>query len=163
MITLEQTTEIADSLSTQAELAQRLLDLLKSEYQALAHLDGESLHNSLTEKQQLVDALETLHQEFQDIATTLGCPVRDKAGMERLVGLCSPQQTTELHDAWHRLSDALMACQRQNEINGTVIVLGHQSMQNVLAALQGLPSGSLLYDTQGHTRIPSAYNVLAKV
>ncbi|MEK6749009.1 MAG: flagellar protein FlgN [Pseudomonadota bacterium] len=163
MIPLDKTSEIADSLATQAELAQRLLELLKGEYQSLAHLDGETLQSQLIEKQQLIDALETLHQEFQGLATEVGCPVRDKISMERLIEVCDSEHHLGLVESWKDMSDALASCQRQNEINGMVIVLGHQSMQNVLASLQGLPPGSVLYDTHGQTRVPSAHNVLAKV
>jgi flagellar biosynthesis protein FlgN len=138
-------------LQAERDAVGELADCLEQERQALAELDGPNLETLAAAKQRLLLQMEQLAGERIRLATAAG---HDSEHMEAF--LASADQDGQLIACWRELLETLRACQHQNRVNGSVIVLGQERLQTALGLLRGQASGprSTTYQANGRTPTP---------
>lgn len=141
--------ELAGLLRDEAQLAARLLEVLRDEQGAMAARDDTALQQAVAAKEDLLAELESCHRRSGTLYQAQGVK-GDKAGIEQMVTACTEAGDDRLEATWRELQETLRACQRQNEINGKVIATHRQVVQRSLAILLGgHAEGTELYTQDG--------------
>lgn len=135
-------------LSKQAEVAAQLLIILQGEYNALRVTDSSELETITEQKRAVVDDLDKLNQAWQGILRAQKVPMT-KEGIQNTLATIDPQQRYKLSETFTRLGDTMMACQRQNTMNGAAITLRQQSIQDALDILRGSGPTQATYGPRG--------------
>ncbi|HUE91422.1 flagella synthesis protein FlgN [Pseudomonas sp.] len=125
--------------------AERLLELIDHEFQALGERDLPRLQNLLTEKQPLLGLLEEHGRTRSQLLLDAHLSA-DRAGLQALAAQSS--QGAQLLERGDQLSDLLERCQQANLRNGRLIRASQASTSSMLGILRGNETPSL-YDSRG--------------
>ncbi|KIQ02591.1 MULTISPECIES: flagellar protein FlgN [Pseudomonas] len=140
-------TTLLDLFNEDIGHAERLLELIESEFQALSDNDLPSLQQVLADKQPLLASLDQHGKARTQILLGLHLSA-DRAGLQALAQRSA--QGAALMAASDRLSDLLENCQSANLRNGRVIRSSQKSAEKMLGILRGNETPSL-YDSSGST------------
>ncbi|BAN49784.1 flagella synthesis protein FlgN [Metapseudomonas resinovorans] len=125
--------------------AQRLLELMDEEFQALGERDLPRLEKLLADKQPLLAQLDQHGQQRSQLLASLQLST-DRAGLQRLAERSPLGQ--ELLARGDELGQLLESCQQLNERNGRLIRANRASVGGMLGILRGGDTPSL-YDSRG--------------
>ncbi|MCU0936332.1 MAG: flagellar protein FlgN [Gammaproteobacteria bacterium] len=139
---------LADLIEAERARAERMLEVLGLEREALARRDFPAIEQAAAEKERLIAALESLAERQTAALRSAGVTVTggrlgealERAGLPDLVPL------------WDDLQDLLGQCRQQNLVNGGVIEMSRRFAREVLATLRGTAPGSDLYGRCGERR-----------
>lgn len=130
------------------EQAQRLLEVLESEHQALCHCDLPALERLLDEKSQLLEVLETQRHQRSELLRARGLSA-DRAGLESLAAdIDEGPLLLEQADALNELLERL---QEQNQRNGRLIQYGQTNVEGLLMVVRGKNDAAGLYNRLGQS------------
>jgi len=132
-------------LTKQAEVANQLLEILRSEYESLKVTDSAALETITELKRATVEDLDKLNQAWQGILRAQKITIT-KEGIQGALAANDPRQQFKIVDTFAHLGDTMMACQRQNTMNGAAITLRQQTIQDALDILR---SGNTAQSTYG--------------
>ncbi len=122
-------------LREELESSARLLAVLKTEHEAIAQRDTDTLQQVVADKQQLLEQLDGCHgrrvQLMQDAGLASG-----RESFENILSQCA-DAGSDLASGWSEVKDMLLACQRQNQINGTVLESSRRTTHQALGILLG--------------------------
>lgn len=135
-----------DLLEQLASGLERLLLILREEATRLQQRNIHELDCLLVEKQQALQAIESLEGQRRQLLSTAGFTV-DKAGMRQyLQEHCAPTQLV----SWEAVLVSLQQVQALNEANGRIIHRSLEQTGQMLAILRGDDSQSAnLYGPSG--------------
>ncbi len=139
-------------LEQQIAVTGDLVSTLQTEYNILKKVDTGDLASLSQQKQSLIDQLETLSQQW------LGLLLDDQTeitaeGIRAHLQAADPDNSLRLLPLWEQLGQLARECQRQNQVNGAVLVVRQQATQQALDILRGMPpEGQASYGPQGTTR-----------
>jgi flagella synthesis protein FlgN len=125
--------------------AERLLELIDHEFQALSDRDLPRLQSLLADKQPLLSLLDQHGQQRSQVLRDLQLSA-DRAGLQALAAQSS--QGEQLLARGDQLSELLERCQAANLRNGRLIRSSQASTRNMLGILRGNETPSL-YDSRG--------------
>lgn len=143
-----QDTELLQQLADDIGTAQRLLELIDAEYQALAERNLASLEQLLTQKQTLL-ALLGQHGSRRSQALARAQLSADKKGLAAFVASSAIGDEVLAHA--EQLDGILEACRNANERNGKLIRANRSAVGSMLHVLQGSNQTPDLYDRRGAT------------
>ncbi len=146
MITIEHLQALTKQVTKQSDFAQRLLDNLASEHNALLAADADSLDKVVGEKQALLKQLEAGLANITQSISKHGFAA-DFSGFDAL--LQQLPENTPLHRQWEQLQELAGKCKQQNELNGGIVSLKQQHIRQALDILKGAPPSKNTYDKQG--------------
>lgn len=141
-----QDTELLSQLAEDIGNAQRLLDLIDQEYQALAERDLAGLETLLTQKQTTL-ALLGQHGARRSQALRQAGVTSDMDGMKAYAARSSCGAA--LLDNARQLEELLEACRQSNERNGKLIRANQTAVGGMLRILKGSAETPDLYDRRG--------------
>jgi flagella synthesis protein FlgN len=127
--------------------AQRLLELLDEEFQALGERDLARLEKLLADKQPLLAQLDQHGRQRSHLLASLQLSA-DRAGLLQFAERFAPGQ--ELLERSDELGELLEHCKEANERNGRLIRANRASVGSMLGILRGGDTPSL-YDSRGAT------------
>jgi len=134
----------------QKELASStgLLAVLKAEHESIARRDTDALQRAVTEKQGFLAQLDASHGQRLQMIRGAGLDP-DRQGFEELLSRCAAAGH-DMRGSWDAVKEALIACQRQNQINGKVLESNRRTTHRALSMLLGGQGDSTeLYDQAG--------------
>lgn len=108
------------------DYSQQLLNCLNLEKHALDNEQLEKLNTLATKKQQLIDLLQDLDQQRAKVC-----------GNENFNQYVSNSDDAPLITQWELTRSAIADCQKQNEINGRLILKRSQTNLDILTILTG--------------------------
>lgn len=133
-------------------LASRLLAVLETEYAAVTERDASALEKTLKEKQNVISDLEGRHGTVAVILARVGLAA-DQPGMEEALRRCS---APALEQAWKAMRTQLVACEKQNTVNGKLLESSRRVTQQALSILLGVsPDSGELYTQKGKAVAPA--------
>lgn len=138
-------TTLLELFNTDIGTAERLLELIDNEFQALSDRDLPRLQNLLADKQPLLNLLDQHGQQRSQVLRGLQLSA-DRAGLQALAAQSS--QGAQLLARGDQLSELLERCQAANLRNGRLIRSSQASTRNMLGILRGNETPSL-YDSRG--------------
>ena len=149
-------------LDNTINLTIQLNELLEKEYAVLKSLNASSLGNIADKKTPIAALLDQHNQQWLALLERhIGTPTPKKI-KQFLLDYDNKHQTS-LSETWGSLTSHARKCQRQNTINGTVIVLRNQAGNQILSILRGQTGDNSTYDTHGnHKMIHNGGHSLAK-
>jgi flagellar biosynthesis/type III secretory pathway chaperone len=124
---------------------EKLLTLLDQE-RSLVSGNPEELMRVSEEKLKLIEQLELLNQKRNSIVQECGY-APDKQGMEACISWCSPDKS--LHAVWQQLSQNVIECRSQNQLNGSVMDNSMRAIRQALSILYGQTSQESGYNASG--------------
>lgn len=127
--------------------AQRLLELMDEEFQALGERDIARLESLLADKQPLLAQLDQHGRQRSQVLASLNLSA-DRSGLQQLAERSASGQ--ELLDRSDELGQLLERCQSLNERNGRLIRANRASVGSMLGILRGGDTPGL-YDSRGAT------------
>ena len=127
--------------------AQRLLELIDSEFQAMSERDLPRLEKILGEKLPLLGLLDQ-HGTTRSQLLAAQQLTADRKGLEALASRSA--DGAELLARSDELNQLLESCRTANQRNGKVIRASQASLQSVLGILRGSETPNL-YDSRGST------------
>ena len=147
-------------LTDQLKETQTLLDLLNQEYDVLKQRQTDNLEAISQQKQLAIDALEQLNQQWQTVLRDNNIKI-DITLITQALRHADDQSAQGLLPLWESLGKLAKECQRQNQINGAVLLLRQQVTQQTLNLLRG-QSNEGTYDTKGQRKPGGEGHSLAK-
>jgi flagellar biosynthesis/type III secretory pathway chaperone len=141
------------------EQSQRLLDLLRSEYDLLQKGSAQALQGLTEEKKQQLKQVETAVLKHNRFLEQLGFSA-DRQGTEAFIRQSGEDE--RVVDAWHRFSSLLEACQKQNVINGGAVQLNQRHVTQTLDILKGISQREKTYGPSGESKPTSTSKSLGK-
>lgn len=136
----------AQLLQQEHSAVEQLLDILRQEQHALGERNSETLNQSVSSKEAVFQRLQQLSQQREQFLQQRGFSA-DKSGFTAFM---ATDPTGNLVQAWEALEATLRECQRQNQLNGTLLESGRQITQEMLSILTGRDfSKHELYNQRG--------------
>lgn len=135
-------------LSKQVSVTDQLVQLLKQEYNILKSIEVGELVELAQHKTTLVNELESLNQDWQQLLRHARVPI-DLDSISNSLEKVDPRNELGLLDQWSALADLARECQKQNTINGSVILLRQQAATYSLDILTGQNSANETYGPKG--------------
>jgi len=135
----------------QITLSEQLIDLLEKENAELRTIQVKELDNLAGDKYALISALNICGNRWQSLMQQENIEPGTK-GVETFLGLYDTENETNLLQSWLKSQSLAKKCQRQNAINGTIIVLRNQAVEHTLSILRGQLPDNHLYDTNGNQK-----------
>lgn len=132
---------------------------LERESQALAGRDLEALNQAVSGKHQMAQSLEGLTRE-QTALLRAGGFDPDGPGMDRC--LRTWDEEGRMRPLWDRLQEVMARCRRLNQINGGVVTMQQQQVQQAIHVLRGEDSRTELYDPRGRSISSGASRSISK-
>jgi flagellar biosynthesis/type III secretory pathway chaperone len=150
-------------LQEQCDIAHKLLQTLTQEFAALSGNDLPSLETTLAAKQQFMNQLERLSQDF--LATARLHPTGKKDDIAICLQHKDPQGAWGLVPLWRQLDSLLSQCRNKNNTNGKIISLNYRHAQQALEILRHGVQGSqqACYSPTGASQSPVTSRILGKV
>jgi flagellar biosynthesis/type III secretory pathway chaperone len=127
--------QIGRVLQKELNSSSDLLAILKAEHEAIAHRDTDALQQAVADKQELLAQLDASYGQRLQLMHDAGLDP-DKGGFEELLSRCAAGGH-DLQNGWDAVKEALLACQRQNQINGTVLESSRRTTHRALSVLLG--------------------------
>jgi len=140
---------LGDLLQQELEAAVRLRVVLTTEHEAIARRDTDTLEQAVAEKQALLTQLEQSHKQRLALLSASGLDA-DPDGFATLLARCAGSGY-DWSSRWEELKENLIACQRQNQVNGAVLENSRRTTHRALSILLG-----------GQTDSPELYNQTGK-
>jgi flagella synthesis protein FlgN len=137
--------DLATSVKDDIGHAQRLLELIDEEFEALKNRQLDTLQNVLADKQPLLTLL-SQHAAMRHRLLASQNLTADRLGMETYTRQLG--QSEALMPCIDQLSELLERCQSGNLRNGRLIRANHSSSSSLLGILRGGEATSL-YDSRG--------------
>lgn len=138
-------------IDEQITLSEQLIVLLERENAELRTLHVQDLEKLSEEKHALVSALNISSSRWQALIALENIQP-DTKSLATFLALADRENESNLLQSWQRLLDLAKQCQRLNAINGTIMVLRNQAVQQTLSILRGQFPRDQLYDTNGNQR-----------
>ncbi|MDH5300703.1 MAG: flagellar protein FlgN [Gammaproteobacteria bacterium] len=138
-------------LEQQTSVAEQLLALLQKEYRLLKREDEGDLSDLTQAKLVQVNLLEDL------TARWLGSLKQAKVeitldSIHAALEKQDPGQSLGLVSLWEKLGAVASECQRQNTVNGAILVVREQTTQTALDILRGkVPGEEVTYSAKGRS------------
>lgn len=132
-------------LREELTVVERLLQLLRREYDALKSRDLAGLEVAVAEKQVCVDRVRKLIANRLDYLLARGIPA-DARGLAAHVDTLPAPERGEAGKLWTELEQAAEQARAQNEVNGAVIAASRNHVERTLSILRGRDSLDFLYD-----------------
>ena len=151
LLSEQQQQQYSQLLQREIELARALKTSLEVEYKALSSPDATGLQNIVSEKQEIISALETMGKQRETQLRAQGVLQGPNTAHEVQRVFNS---TRQLSNDWNELLSLAADCQEKNRINGRIVELGVRHSINALEILRGNITGASsahLYDHSGHT------------
>lgn len=140
------TTQTHQLLKEQQQALTRLLALLKLECDALCEKNSEAIVVHAAQKQQLIDQVETLFQQYSAQNNPALSPQEGQAGK-----------------LWQEVKTLAEQCRQQNQVNGNIIISGNQFARRALTLLRGeATQENTCYSRDGKTDSSLTPRTLAK-
>lgn len=153
--------EVLSILQQQCHIAHKLLQVLTQEFTALSGNDLQGFETTLAAKQQFMEQLEELSQDF--LAAARQHSTGKKDGIAILLRHKDPQGTWGLEPLWQQVDKLLSQCRQKNSINGKIIFLNHRRVQQALEILcQGGQGSQACYSPTGAGQSPVSSRILGK-
>jgi len=140
-------------------LAQRMLEIMESEFTALRGDDPSAINSNSKEKLAHMQLMEQQLGRRNQFLNELGLP-SDKPGTDIATG--KAQQHGDLRSLWDELQSLATKLQKQNEINGAIVAFSQRHIRQALDILSGKENLSNTYSQKGETSFGKSSNVLAK-
>lgn len=149
------------ALLGQEQLAvEELITVLQQEHDALGRRVAEDVTQAVAAKEKALFALHQLAQQRAQLMQQAGLNT-DKEGFNSFI---TSDTSGQLEQRWAELEERLRECQRQNQINGSLLESGRQATQEVLSILTGRDfSQNELYNQKGRTSSSLGQNTSFKV
>lgn len=135
-------------LEQQLSVTTELLTTLQTEYKVLKQMDSCDLTSISQQKQTLIDQLEGLSQAWLGLLLDTQAEITSE-GIRAHLQAADPQETLQLLPLWQQLGEQARECQRQNQVNGAILVVRQQATQQALDILRGMPEGQPTYGPKG--------------
>ncbi len=147
-------------LQQEQAAVQQLLATLQQEHQALGARDVDAIDQAVAAKEQQLAQLGQLAQQRNQLLEQAGVSA-DKEGFSQFI---ASEPSGKLKQRWDELETLLRECQRQNQINGSLLETGRQVSQELLSILTGQDFGkNELYNQRGRTSSAMGQNTSFKV
>jgi flagellar biosynthesis/type III secretory pathway chaperone len=141
------------------EQSQRLLDLLRKEYELLQKGSPQALQALTEEKKQQLKHVETAVLNHNRFLEQQGLSA-DRQGTEAYINQCGENQ--QMTETWQRFTSVLEACQKQNEINGGAVQLNRRHVTQTLDILKGISQKDKTYGPSGESKPNATSKSLGK-
>jgi flagella synthesis protein FlgN len=138
---------LLEVLTAELDRANRMLEVLRLEREALRTRDLGAMERAAAEKQHLIGQMESLAHRHESVlrAAGLGPSVlEDRAALAR-------HGLQPAGSAWDTLRGVLAQCRQQNLVNGGVIEMSQRFARDLLTTLRGGSPGTVLYGRSGRT------------
>jgi flagellar biosynthesis/type III secretory pathway chaperone len=148
-------------LILEVECTCRLLKCLETERSALTERDTSALALSTEEKLGHTQKLEALEEERERLLAEMGFsgdPADVSTYFEKL-----PGKTHRLCTLWQQILTNIEACRTSNLMNGRILDVSRQHVEQALCLLRGEAGSPSLYDTKGGTAPHVSQRELGKV
>jgi len=141
--------ERLDALLTEAVREACLLEsALEREITALSGRDLDALSEAVARKHQVAQTLEGLTQA-QTALLRAGGFAADGSGMDACLRDWDHEGVTR--PRWNRLQEVMERCRHLNQVNGGVVQIQQQQVQQAIQILRGGEARTELYDPRGRT------------
>ncbi len=140
---------IRQAFQNEIECAQKLLQSLDLEYEALTEQHAATLEEVVREKQERIQQLESfsIHRE-KLLATFQGITIVEN-NKSKNYEFGTDEQLTGL---WHQLVEVAETCREKNRINGSIVESISKQSRHALDILHGiLPGSSSMSELYNHT------------
>lgn len=154
---MKPSSEFRNFLTQEISSAETLCDILKSEREALANNQLDTLNDLSAKKQGLAESLRELDLQRKTWLVSQGFSA-DLRGINNFLS----KTDHETKQAWERLTAQLNKCQQQNRVNGNIVEKLQRKIRATLAILQGKPDDTDIYGRSGKTISDSAANILTR-
>lgn len=144
---------LGDLLRQELEAAVRLRVVLGTEHEAIARRDTDTLQQAVAEKQELLAHLERSHKQRLALLSASGMDA-DPDGFVTLLARCA-DSGHDWSSRWDELKETLIACQRQNQVNGAVLENSRRATHQALSILLGGQADSPELYNQAGKAMPS--------
>ncbi len=148
-------TQIASLLGDSIKQAQRLLDAIDAEFQALKGSDPGAVNSTLETKLRELGAFEQLENQRQ---TLFAAADPSTAGIHHALAALDD----DLPHQWEQLLRLARECRQRNQTNAAIVEAGRRHVQRALDLLRGSPENSKTYGRKGDTHSASNGHTLAK-
>ena len=149
--------ELAKLLTQHQAAGTRLHTLLQQEFAALRDRDVAALEYLVSNKQQEYIALETLTQDLLGLLQRLDVPAQPADMLEHLRRL-DPTRNLGLASLWEDVRQLAAQCQRQNLINGRIVIASQHNVLRILSILRGQPIDAATYQSTPAKTALAAYS-----
>ena len=134
--------------AAEVDAVNRLQEALEAEERAITARDTDAMERFVTVKQELLNELEACHRKHAQLLADAGL-TDDRNGLAAAVERCGGE-AGDVSAVWADLQEALVQCQRRNQVNGRLLASTQHHTQRALAILMGGPSdGGELYSPDG--------------
>ena len=146
-------------LQQETTAVKHLLEAIQQEQQALGARDASVVAAAVADKERLLGQLDGLAHQRAELLQQAGLAA-DKLGFQKLL---EGDDSGQLAGLWSELEALLKECQKQNQINGTLLESGRQTAQQILSILTGREMGqNELYNQRGETSASLGQNTSIK-
>ena len=136
---------LREVLAAELARAQRMLEVLRLERDALARRDLPAVEQAAAEKDRLIGLLEGLADQQASLLKGAGI---DPAAPE-LDTVLERAHLPECAATWRELRAVLAECRQQNLVNGGVVDTLRRFARDVLGLMRGSPAGPGTYGRSG--------------
>lgn len=131
-------------------LFEQLLLQLEREREALEQRDIEALQQSTEAKHQQLLAIENNIRARNEVLTLAGFSPSSE-GLEALMSSATAAQRSEFDSLWEDLRQRIKSAQDATARNEQILTRSKQSVDQLMALLQGQRKSNVLYDPAGGT------------
>ncbi|NOQ81078.1 MAG: flagellar protein FlgN [Methylophaga sp.] len=140
--------QLRSILQTELETVSQLLVLLKSERGALTESDAELMSEMSSQKQPLVVKLEQLGRQRETVLQVAGFS-SGKEGLEAFISNQTIQDEQSLNTILGQLKIAAHNCRENNQVNGGIVNVNRQYLQQAMNILRGRDANPSSYGPGG--------------
>lgn len=146
-------------MQIEIEQSQRLLDLLRKEYDLLQKGTPQALQALTEEKKQQLKHVEAAVLNHNRFLEQQGL-TPDREGTEAYIKQHS--DNASMAETWRRFITLLEACHKQNEINGGAVQLNRRHLTQTLDILKGISQQDKTYGPSGESKPNATAKSLGK-
>ena len=156
---MTQEQQIASLLSNEIDCLQKLLNILKQEYDALLNADIEAIEQATAAKNQALAAQAATTQSRRNMTIQASFSGTNE-GLQQLIATCENQQ--ELSASFSQLTSLAQQCQATNRSNGRLILQKQQQARGALDIIRQTDTNTPTYSGQGMTTASQDTRTLGK-
>ncbi|MFT4518790.1 MAG: flagellar biosynthesis/type III secretory pathway chaperone [Halioglobus sp.] len=156
---MNQEQQLASLLSNEIDSLQKLLGILKQEYDALVMSDIEALEQATADKNFALAAQVEITQRRQNLTIQASFSGTDE-GLQQLIDTCENRQ--ELQTSFSSLSSIARECHTTNRSNGRLILQKQQQARGALEIIRQTDPNTPTYSGQGTTKASQDSRTLGK-
>lgn len=151
--------QLAALLSNEVDCLDKLLGILRQEYEALLNADIEALEQATAAKNHALAAQAEIIQSRRSLVIQTSFSDTNE-GLQELIASCDNQQ--ELSASFSRMSSLAGQCQTINRSNGRLILQKQQQARGALDIIRQTDANSPTYSGQGTTTASQDTRTLGK-